>query len=301
VKSASVLRIPRHLRWVGYRLAQFLVVLFLGGLLGSVLVRIAPGFGTDERMLDTRLSNASIQAVEHERAEGANIVSYYAQYLRGLLRGDLGNSVSLGRPVRELLAERAGISLRITGCGLALAWAAALVSVFFLEWVRVHNFLSFIGDGLASTSAGALLCVPAAFLSLICFYFGGAPSLAVAAILFPRIFRYARNSVLHAHGAPHVFAAYALGESRWRIFYLHVLAPIWPELVALAGVSVSMAAGAAIPVEALCDVAGVGQLVWQAAVARDLPVIVNVTLLITAITAAANFMADLARKAREVA
>lgn len=294
-------RIPRYLRWAGYRLAQFLLVLFLGGLLGSVLVRVAPGFGTDERMLDTRLSNASIQAVERERAEGANIVGYYGQYLHRLLHGDLGNSVSLGRPVRELLAERAGISLRIAGCGLALAWAAALALVFLLEWVRVRTVLSLLCGGLASTTAGALLCVPAAFLSLICFYFGGAPSLAVAAILFPRIFRYSHNGIRHAHGAPHVFAAHAFGESRWRIFYLHVLAPIWPELVALAGVSVSMAAGAAIPVEALCDVAGVGQLVWQAAVARDLPVIVNVTLLITAITAAANLTADLARKVREVA
>lgn len=300
MKRASELRIPHHLRWAGYRLAQFLMVLFLGGLLGSVLVRVAPGFGTDERMLDTRLTNASIEAVERERAGGANILSYYGQYLHGLLHGDLGNSVSLGRPIRELVGERAGISLRITGCGLALAWAAALISVFLLEWVRIRTVLSF-GDGFASISAGALLCVPAAFLSLICFYLGGAPSWAVAAILFPRIFRYARNGVQHAHGASHVFAAHTLGESRWRIFYFHVLAPMWPELVALAGVSVSMAAGAAIPVEALCDVAGVGQLVWQAAVARDLPVIVNVTLLITAITAAANLMADLARKVREVA
>jgi peptide/nickel transport system permease protein len=65
-------------------------------------------------------------------------------------------------------------------------------------------------------------------------------------------------------------------------------------LLAVAGVSVSMAVGAVIPVEALCDSPGVGQLVWQAALARDLPVIVNVTLLIAALTAAANLAANLA-------
>ena len=77
------------------------------------------------------------------------------------------------------------------------------------------------------------------------------------------------------------------------------MAPVLPEMLALAGVSVSMAVGALIPVEALCDSPGVGQLVWQAAVARDLPVLVNVTLIITGLTAAANLMTDTLRVARE--
>jgi len=75
--------------------------------------------------------------------------------------------------------------------------------------------------------------------------------------------------------------------------------PVLPELLALAGVSISMAVGASIPVEALCDSPGVGQLIWQAAQARDLPVLINVTLLITALTVTANLMADTARAARE--
>jgi peptide/nickel transport system permease protein len=294
-------RILGCLRWVAARLVRFVAILLLGGLAAAVLVRVAPGFGTDERMLDMRLSNASIQAIARERGQGAHIAGYYVQYLGGLLHGDLGNSISLGRPVRELLAERASVSLEITGCGLALAWLSALVAIVFLEWVRVCGFSSGLWEGAASASAGALLCIPAALLALACFYFGWPPSLAVAAILFPRIFHYGHHMLRRAHSAPHVAAAHALGECRWRILLLHVITPVWPELVALASVSVSMAAGAVIPVEALCDSAGVGQLVWQAALARDLPVIVNVTLLITAITAAANLAADLARALREAA
>jgi len=58
---------------------------------------------------------------------------------------------------------------------------------------------------------------------------------------------------------------------------------------------VNMALGAAIPVEALCDSPGVGQLVWKAALARDLPVVVNVTILIAAITASASLVSDAVR------
>ena len=65
-----------------------------------------------------------------------------------------------------------------------------------------------------------------------------------------------------------------------------------PALLAVAGVSVSMAVGAAIPVEALCGLAGVGQLAWQAALARDLPLLVNITILVTLVTLLANSGAD---------
>jgi len=60
------------------------------------------------------------------------------------------------------------------------------------------------------------------------------------------------------------------------------------------GVSLSMGFGAAIPIEALCDSPGIGQLAWQAALNRDLPLIMTVTLLVTVITVGANSLSDLA-------
>jgi peptide/nickel transport system permease protein len=134
---------------------------------------------------------------------------------------------------------------------------------------------------------------------LLCVYAGAAPAVAIAVIVFPRVFRYARNVVGAARRATHVLAAHALGMRRWRVLAYHVAAPVVPDLLALAGVSVSMAVGATIPVEALSDSPGVGQLLWQAALSRDVPVLVNLTLLITAVTAGANLLADTARAARE--
>jgi peptide/nickel transport system permease protein len=269
-------------------------ILIVGGLSAAALVRVAPGFGTDERLLNPQLSTDSIQALTRARAEQSNTVAYCVHYLRGLLRGDLGTSMSLGRPVRELLGERAGASVRSAGAGLGLGWFTALSVVLWLETLRRPW-----PDQAVASAAGVLLCVPAALVAVGCFYFGGTPAVAIAAILFPRIYRYLRSVMRQAVGAPHVLAAQAFGESRWCVVLLHVLVPVLPELLALAGISVSMAIGATIPVEALCDSPGVGQLVWQAALARDLPVIVNVTLLITALTAAANIAADAGRTARE--
>jgi len=54
-----------------------------------------------------------------------------------------------------------------------------------------------------------------------------------------------------------------------------------PQLAGLAGIALVLAFGAIIPIEALCDVPGVGQLAWKAALARDLPLLCALALVIT--------------------
>ena len=61
------------------------------------------------------------------------------------------------------------------------------------------------------------------------------------------------------------------------ILFAHVFAPSAPQLAALAGISVSLAFGASIPIEVISDTPGVGQLAWKAAMDRDLPLLVNIT------------------------
>jgi len=269
------------------RAAAAVGVLAASGFLAATLVRMAPGFGMDERLLDARLSAGSLAAIQQENRQGSDLFHFYFQYLHRLSRGDLGTSASLGRPVRELLGERLEVTFRSATAGLALAWSLSLLLVTALELARKPS-----GELAAEALTGALLCLPAAVLALAAAYVGATPGMAIAAILFPRIFRYVRNLARQADAAPHVLAARALGIRPTRLLGYHVVAPILPELLALVGVSVSMAAGAAIPVEALCDSPGVGQLVWQAALARDIPVLVNVTLLITALTVSANLLAE---------
>jgi len=77
-----------------------------------------------------------------------------------------------------------------------------------------------------------------------------------------------------------------------RIFWAHVLPSAGPQIIALAAASVSIAIGAAIPVEAICDVPGLGKLAWRAAMARDLPLLVNVTMLVAIAVAACTALSE---------
>jgi peptide/nickel transport system permease protein len=125
-------------------------------------------------------------------------------------------------------------------------------------------------------------------------YWNGPVSACVAAAVFPRIFRHTRNALVEARGKAHVLAAVARGTHPAAVALRHVVMPVAPRTVALAGVSVAAALGAAVPVEVLADVPGIGQLAWRAASGRDMPLMAGLTLLVTVVTLAANAAADAA-------
>jgi len=259
----------------------------LGGLLSAALVRLAPGFDVDEQQLDPHLNSASVQALRQTRLDQRNIFRFYFHSLQRAAHGDLGISISLGQPVTTLLRDRAPLTLRLVGFSLLLSWAVAMALALSAAWLRVSAY-----DALTTVISGTFLCIPAAVLALLSVLWNVPGALAVGLIVFPRVYRYARNLLAKAYSLPHIITARAKGLSELRILFWHVIPLAGPQLLAVAGVSVSIAVGAAIPVEALCGLAGVGQLAWQAALARDLPLLMNITILVTMVTLLANSGAD---------
>jgi len=270
--------------------ARIVTVLLLGGLLGATLVRMAPGFGVDEQELDSRLNHESIQALRQSRARDGGLAEYYVHYLNQLVHGDLGTSRTLQQPVRQLLAERFPETMKSVGLGLALGWTLGLALAIAPVMSRSCSV-----DLLTSLVAGVLLCIPAAVLALL-FVMAHAPGrLVLGLIVFPKVFRYARNLLEHSASLPHVLTARAKGLGGFRVLLWHILPVTAPQLLALAGVSVSLAFAAAIPVEVVCDLPGIGQLAWKAALGRDLELLVNLTMIVTMVTLLANSAADLIR------
>lgn len=285
---------PLGLRWrkLGRHAARILLVLLLGGFLGATLVRLAPGFGADESELDSRLSAESVAALRQANAGDRNLMAFYAHYWSRLLRGDLGESQTLHEPVRQLLAERFPSTLESVGLGLGLGWTLGLALAVVAAMARDG-----LADLLAGLLASMLLCVPAAVLALL-FVIAQAPGrLVIGLIVFPKIFYYARNLLTRAAELPHVLTARAKGLGGWPILLRHILPVAAPQLLALAGVSISLAFAAAIPVEVLCDLPGIGQLAWKAAMGRDLALLVNLTMIVTLVTLMANSAADVAARA----
>jgi peptide/nickel transport system permease protein len=262
-------------------------IVLLGGLLSAVLVRLAPGFDVDEEQLDPHLNAESVRALRETRLQERNVFAFYIHSLQRAVHGDLGTSLSLGQPVTTLLRERAPLTLKLVAIGLLFSWAAAMAMALSAAWLRASAY-----DALTTLVSGTFLCIPAAALALLSVLWNVPGSLAIGLIVFPRVYRYARNLLTRAYALPHIVTARAKGLGELRILFWHVVPVVGAQLLAVAGISISIAVGAAIPVEALCGLPGIGQLAWQAALARDLPLLMNITILVTLVTSLANSGAD---------
>jgi peptide/nickel transport system permease protein len=264
------------------------LLVLLAGIASALLVRYSPGALVDERELDQRLNEQSVAALRAEKAANRDVVPAFIRYLRGLVHGDLGYSQSRQAPIAGLIAERAPETLRELALGLLGGWLLGLGLA--IPAGKFRNV--WIYDSLSATAAGLLLSLPAALLAYLCLVAGAKSATVLVLVLAPRIFRFTRNILVQAYGSIHVEMARARGIRETTILARHVLPAAAPQILALAAASASMAIGAAIPVEAICDVPGLGRLAWQAAMARDLPVLVNLTMLIALATMAAMAISD---------
>ena len=281
------------LSWFLLRRLFFLACLGLSGaLFSATLVRLAPGYGVGERELDPRWSAASVDALRQKEALHGGLPSFYFHYLSALAHGDFGESDSLKRPVGELLRKRLPVTGNSVLRGLGLAWftAAILASLGLASrgWLFEASTTAF---------SSFLLSLPSAVVAMLAVHLRTPVFCAIGVVVFPRLYRYIRSLLVRSYDQPHVLAARARGLRSGAIFWRHVLPVAAPPLMALFGVSFAIAFGAAIPIEALCDSPGLGQLAWQAALSRDLPLIVNVTLVVSLVMLAANSLADLAGRA----
>src|SRR4051812_1142524 len=109
------------------QLVRIALMLLVGGFFAVTLIRYAPGFDSDEQMLDSRLSSQSVRALRAARAGEHNVVRFYAAYLAAAMHGDFGVSRTLNRPVGELVKERLPVTLKLIGVGLLAGWSLGLI------------------------------------------------------------------------------------------------------------------------------------------------------------------------------
>ena len=279
------------LRFWGWALLRLVAVMLMASFVGAMLMRIAPGFSSDDQELNSGLSAQSIQAIRNAHLADANVPRFYAQYLASLLKGDLGTSRSLNQPVKDLLRERLPVTLANLAFALAVGWLLGLaLAVVAQTWnVRV---LTFLANGLS----GTFISTPAAALALVFLLLRWPPAFAAALLVFPKIYRYSQNLLQQSCEMPHVLTARAKGAGPWRVLAWHVAPIALPQLIALVGVSISIGIGVLLPIEVVSDVAGIGQLAWHAAQSRDLPLLVNLTMVVTCMTVCATLISDAAQR-----
>ncbi len=275
-----------HFRTFSLRAVRSISLLLCATFGTVMLMRLAPGYFANEREMDARFGAAALMKSAGEEQRQASLLHVWTDLLGGILHGDLGVSRQYQVPVRELLLPR----LRLTGKLIAVTVCGGSLSAFLAAlWC----------SGLRSTAAqrsitlltALLICVPVSALATFCLLNGrGGPAIVLSAIIAARDFRFFSRLLRRARTAPHLAFARACGVRPVRLIMRHLLLPMRRELAALFIMSCVIALSAVIPVEVIFDVPGTGQLAWNAAMNRDLPVLFAITLLLAACIATSTLI-----------
>jgi peptide/nickel transport system permease protein len=275
------------------RVASLVLLAVLGTM---ALLRFAPGYFSDSREMDAEHASIVREQLQSQQQREGSFVAVVTVQLRSWLHGDLGRSRQFDAPVSSLLHDRIRTTARLLAGSILAGWLIALLFALPLSLRRGSS-----GELMIALPVALLLAIPAGAMATACILANcGGPMLVLAAVIAVRDFKMIYSLLRQISGAPQLLYARAQGFSTARIIRAHLLPSLPSELLALAMTSFVLALSAVVPIEVVFDVPGLGQLAWNAAMNRDLPVLLAVTLLLAISIGVAALFAD-SRTEREPA
>lgn len=268
------------------RLARTVSIVLLVIVGSTLLVRLAPGYLSDAREMDSRYADAARAELSVEAAHSSSLLHMLSGELSGWTRGDLGVSRQFEVPVRELVLPRLAVTGSLMLRSILFAWTLALCAALVSSAARNPSLLWQI-------PAAILLAIPTAAMATICLLAdSGSPVLVMTLLLAARDFKFLDRILRKTWRDSHLLQARAQGLRTLQLLRAHLLPAIVPQLLALATLSIVTALSALVPVEVIFNVPGLGQLAWNAAMNRDLPVLLAVTVIMALAVTLAGMASD---------
>jgi peptide/nickel transport system permease protein len=308
---------------VRYLIRRFIrgVVLLLGvSALCFLFTEMAPGSFFDEMRVNPQISPDTIARLRAQYGLDQPLVVRYEHWMKSLLRGDLGYSIAYNTPVAPLLWSRARNTLLLAITAMILTW---LISIPLGMWAAARR--GGLLDRTITVVSSLLIAVPEvvialAFLALAARWrwapVGGMvsssfeelsgwakvrdvishlqlPVLILVLCESAVIVRHVRASILEVLGATYVQAARGFGISRGRLLFRHVLPVAANPAISLFGFSLAGLLSGSLLVEVICGWPGLGPLVLDATLARDIYVVIGGIMFSALFMIGGNLIADI--------
>lgn len=302
------------------RLLTLIPLVWLVVTLTFAVVQFAPGSYADT-IDHPGLSAEAREAIRTTYGLDQPATVQYFKWLGATMTGDLGTSFLFKEPVVRVIGRALPPTMLLAGTALVIDLVLGLLLAVAATrrpygWVdRFTTFLSLGVYGLPSFwVAGMSILVFAAWLgwmpashmhSVAAEQMSGAarladllwhlvlPAFSLGLVGAAATARYLRSTLLETRASHHVLAATARGLSRRRILWIHSLRPALLPLITVLGLSLPMLVSGSVVIESVFSWPGMGLVLWRAAQARDIPLIMGVTLIGAAAVILGNLVADM--------
>ncbi len=284
------------------------------------MIELAPGDFFAEMRLNPQLSAETLAGLRQQYGLDQPLPVRYLHWARSVARGEFGFSFAYNTPVAPLLWSRARNTLLLTVPAVLFAWLIA-VPIGVGSAARQGKW----GDRIASSGITALLAIPELLLALgfllISLRTGYLPTGGMLSVGFselgwwekfkdvtahlaipvavltlgslPILVRHVRATMLEVLQSPFINAARAHGISSRRLLFRHVLPAALNPLISLFGFSIAGLLSASLLVEVVVSWPGLGPLLFEAILGRDLYVVIGAILFSTMFLVVGTLVSDL--------
>lgn len=308
-------------RFLLRRMVQMIPLLFGISILSFLIIRLAPGDPTSV-YIDPNKPPPSAEDMARLRADlGLDdpVPVQYVHWLENALQGDLGFSLSGRRPVTDEIGERLPNTILLGFTSLLLTIILSIpigiLSAIYRYTILDYTItlLSFMGLSvpgfvvalfLIQVFAVELGWLPSTGMRNVREDYEGwratrdvaehliLPSIALGLASIARWARYQRSSLLDVLNQDYIRTARAKGARERRVLRVHALRNALLPMITLGGLSIPQLVSGAFIIEFVFGWPGMGRLAVNAALRRDYPVIMGVTMISAIFIVVGNFLAD---------
>lgn len=306
------------LRYLARRLLIAIPVLFGILFLAFMMTRALPGDPL-LMMMSIEEFEASEEYLETRREQlGLNdpLPVQYVAWVGEVFQGNLGTSFQRREPITEIIGERIGPTIRLTGASVLIALLIG-VPTGVIAAIRQNTWF----DYTSATGSMLAISIPNFFLGLMAIFVfslrlgwlptGGIntlgqeptfmdslvhlimPAGVLAAVLIGPYVRYTRQSMLDVLRQDYITTAKAKGVPRRAILIFHGLRNALVPLTTVIAIQIPALLAGTVIIETIFTWPGMGQLVLEGITRRDYPIIVGVVLVSAVLVMIFNLVADL--------
>lgn len=267
-----------------------------------VLARLAPGDATTEATF-SGVDAATVARQREELGLDRPIYEQVGRWIAGLARFDLGESSKFHQPVASLLRDKTGNTALLATLALALATLIG-VPLGILTGAKPRSVLAAIVTPVSLALVSCPPIVGALALLLLALTTGwmsvapghlAVPVLALALPIAAMLERLQSQATSESLTAPHLTAAAARGIPPARLVWIHAGRHALRPVLGIYGIVIGGVFSGSLAVEWITTWPGLGQLMYQAIVSRDVQLTAGCALVGAILIALGNLAADLLR------
>ena len=293
------------LRLLASRLLYTLPVIWVVVSVVFLLIHLVPG-DPIQQMLGEGAAAADVQAARHAYGLDQPLGHQYLDYWKGVVRGDLGQSIRFNQSVGKLLRDRYPFTLKLTLASLAVALLLSIPAGVRSaqrrnRWDdRVVSFVSLLGLSFPNFALGPILILLFAIkLGWLPVSGSGSfghiilPAITMGGALAAILTRMVRTSMLEELNQDYIRTARAKGLTERTVVYRHALRNAMIPVLTVIGLQFGALLAGAIVTETIFSWPGIGRLTVQAISNRDYYLVQGCILAIGLTYVAVNFLTDL--------